>query len=286
MKSGLAAMVTAAEEFVANKTNKTGSLALLVTSDEEGIAIDGTRKVMEALNGRGENIRWCVVGEPSSSKILGDLIRIGRRGSLTGTVKIYGTQGHVAYPEKASNPIHRAAPAIAQLCATSWDDGNKYFPPTGFQIPSINAGAGATNIIPGTLALTMNFRFSTESTEQQLRARVEEILNQHKLEFEVDWHLSGNPFLTQRKELIRGVEQVIETQLKRQPELSTGGGTSDGRFIAPSGTQVVELGVVNETIHQINECVRTVEIRQLHDLYLGIMDHMLCKWSINEQTMD
>lgn len=275
MKSALAAMVTAAQTFVSEATDVKGSLAMLITSDEEGVATHGTVKVIETLQQRGVPIEWAVVGEPSSTESLGDLIRIGRRGSLTAYVTIHGKQGHVAYPDKALNPIHAAAGAIKQLCDTHWDSGNAYFPPTGFQIPIAKAGTGATNVIPGTFDLTFNFRFSTESTAESLKKRTEEILSEHGLKFDIRWHLSGNPFLTEKKDLIDQVVASIQDVCSRTPELSTGGGTSDGRFIAPAGAQVVELGVVNKTIHQVNERVKIQDVTQLHHVYLDIMHRML-----------
>ncbi len=274
MKSAIAAMTVAAETFGMEHKSMSGSLALLITSDEEGIAADGTVKVVETLSERQEQIRWCVVGEPSSQTELGDLIRIGRRGSLTGYLTVKGVQGHVAYPNKAQNPIHKALPALDELCRTQWDTGNKHFPPTGFQIPQIQAGT-ATNVIPGALDVVMNFRFCTESTAQSLKQRTEEILLSHELDYDLNWHLSGQPFLTQQTQLIDIVTETIESKLGRTPELSTGGGTSDGRFIAPTGAQVVELGVVNKTIHKTNECVRLDDIEHLTNVYLEIMRRLL-----------
>ena len=274
MKSAIAAMTVAAETFATQLDPEKGSLALLITSDEEGIAVDGTVKVIDTLQQRNEHIRWCVVGEPSSQTELGDLIRIGRRGSLTGYLTVNGIQGHVAYPEKAQNPIHTALPALRELSEIQWDNGNKHFPPTGFQLPQIQAGT-ATNVIPGTLDVVMNFRFCTESTAESLQERVTQVLSSHNLDYELKWHLSGNPFLTQETELIEAVQQAIDAKLGRTPELSTGGGTSDGRFIAPTGAQVVELGVVNKTIHKINECVRMDDLEHLTQLYLEIMRRLL-----------
>ena len=274
MKSAIAAMTVAAETFARQLDPEKGSLALLITSDEEGIAVDGTVKVIDTLQQRNEHIRWCVVGEPSSQAELGDLIRIGRRGSLTGYLTVNGIQGHVAYPEKAQNPIHTALPALRELSEIQWDNGNKHFPPTGFQLPQIQAGT-ATNVIPGTLDVVMNFRFCTESTAESLQERVTQVLSSHNLDYELKWHLSGNPFLTQETELIEAVQQAIDAKLGRTPELSTGGGTSDGRFIAPTGAQVVELGVVNKTIHKINECVRMDDLEHLTQLYLEIMRRLL-----------
>ena len=275
MKGSLAAMVTACERFVAQHPRHQGRIAFLITSDEEGVAVDGTVKVVEWLEARSEKIRWCVVGEPSSSARVGDAIKNGRRGSLGGTLTINGVQGHVAYPERARNPIHLAAPALAELAAQRWDNGNAFFPATSFQISNINAGTGATNVIPGTLTALFNFRFSTEVTAEQLRARTEAILDQHGLDYRIDWVLSGAPFLTASGELVEAATGAIRAVAGIDTELSTAGGTSDGRFIAPTGAQVVELGPVNATIHKVDEHVVAAELDQLSLMYEGILQRLL-----------
>lgn len=275
MKGSLAAMITACERFVAAHPEHAGRIAFLITSDEEGIAVDGTVKVVEWLEQQREKIRWCVVGEPSSSQRLGDTVRNGRRGSLNGKLVIRGVQGHVAYPEKASNPIHRAAPALAELAAQSWDNGNQFFPATSFQISNIHGGSGATNVIPGELEVLFNFRFSTESTEAQLRERTEAILRKHELDYCIEWSLSGAPFLTAEGELVRATQTAIKSLTGLDTILSTGGGTSDGRFIAPTGAQVVELGPINATIHKIDEHVQVADLDQLSALYESILEQLL-----------
>lgn len=275
MKGSLAAMITACERFLPENAKHAGRIAFLITSDEEGIAIDGTVKVVEWLEQRGEKIRWCVVGEPSSSLRVGDAIKNGRRGSLNGKLTVRGVQGHVAYPEKARNPIHLAAPALAELSAERWDEGNEFFPATSFQISNINAGTGATNVVPGELEALFNFRFSTEVTEAQLRERVEAILSRHRLEFDIDWSLSGAPFLTAKGELVQAAQSAIRNVIGIETELSTAGGTSDGRFIAPTGAQVVELGPVNATIHKIDEHVAAADLDTLSQLYEAILKNLL-----------
>lgn len=275
MKGSLAAMLTAAKTFVTQYPEHKGRLALLITSDEEDVAINGTRKVMEALRERGEQVEWCIVGEPSSSEKLGDVVRVGRRGSLSAKLIIKGIQGHVAYPDDASNPIHNALPALAELVAETWDAGNEHFPPTSMQISNINAGTGAGNVIPGSMTLLFNFRFSTESTAESLRNRTEAILDKHNTDYDISWHLSGEPFLTSGGELIDNVQAAITDLLGHGVELSTSGGTSDGRFIAPTGAQLVELGPCNATIHKLNECVRIEELDQLSHVYADIMRRML-----------
>jgi succinyl-diaminopimelate desuccinylase len=275
MKGSLAAMLTAASRFLATHADHPGSLCLLITSDEEADAVNGTRKVVEALHRRGEAISWCVVGEPSSDKTLGDVIRVGRRGSLNAILTIRGVQGHIAYPGEARNPIHLAAPAIAELAFTEWDGGNRHFPPTSMQISNIHAGTGANNVIPGSLVVTFNFRFSTESTADGLRQRTQDLLDAHGLEYDIAWSLSGEPFITEGGVLIEAVERSIETVLGLRPALSTSGGTSDGRFIAPLGSQVVELGPCNASIHKVNECVRIEELQRLSTVYASIMTHLL-----------
>lgn len=275
MKGSLAAMVIASERFVAAHPRHQGTLAFLLTSDEEGLAVDGTLRVVEILAARGQELTWCLVGEPSSQAQLGDLLRNGRRGSLNGRLHVNGVQGHVAYPERARNPIHLVAPALAALAAMEWDRGNEYFPPTSFQISNIQAGTGAENVIPPNLEAWFNFRFSTASTPEGLRARVHAVLDRLGLDYRIDWHLSGSPFLTPRGRLVSAVTECIQAQLGITPELSTGGGTSDGRFIARLGGEIIELGPVNATIHKINECVRVAELAALSDVYHGILTRLL-----------
>ena len=275
MKSGLAAMLVAIEEFVAAHPDHTGSIAMLITSDEEGRARDGTLKVMETLTARDERIDWCVIGEPSSESKLGDLVRIGRRGSLSGMLKVRGIQGHVAYPHLADNPIRRFAPVLAALHEQNWDDGNDYFPPTSFQVVNIEAGAGAPNVTPGELNARFNFRYSTEWDHEGLKKKVREILDSHELDYELDWHLSGEPFLTTPGKLIDAVSQAVEEHTGQKPTLSTGGGTSDGRFIAPAGVDVVELGPVNASIHKVDEHVRVGDVQRLTKMYGRILELLL-----------
>jgi succinyl-diaminopimelate desuccinylase len=275
MKSSLAAMVTACERFVAAHPHHEGSIGFLITSDEEGPAVNGTVKVLEYLRSHNETIDWCLVGEPTSHRQTGDVIKIGRRGSLNGNLRIHGKQGHVAYPQLADNPIHRAAPAVAELAAVEWDRGNEHFPPTSFQISNIHAGTGAENVIPDTLDILFNLRFSTEITASAIQSRVTEILDRHGLHYTLDWKLSGEPFLTPPGTLIDAVHAAVTAVTGMPPELSTSGGTSDGRFIAPGGTQVVELGPVNATIHKINECVKIVELDTLSMVYEEILKHLL-----------
>jgi len=275
MKSSIAAMVTACERFVTAHPDHTGSIAFLITSDEEGPSINGTVKVIEQLEARGEKIDWCLVGEPSSRERTGDTIKNGRRGSLNGALQVRGKQGHVAYPQLADNPIHRAAPALAELAALEWDNGNDHFPPTTFQISNIHSGDGTVNVIPGTVDILFNLRFSTESTVESIRARTHAILDSHALDYTLDWKLSGPPFLTPAGELVDAATAAIRQVTGLQTELSTSGGTSDGRFIAPTGAQVVELGPVNATIHQVNECVSISEINDLSVIYEKILKHLL-----------
>jgi succinyl-diaminopimelate desuccinylase len=276
MKGSVAAMVVALEQFVAEHPKHRGRLGLLLTSDEEGVAIDGVRKVAEHFRQSGEVIDWCVVGEPSAREALGDLIRVGRRGSLSGTVTVRGVQGHVAYPEKALNPIHAFAPALATLAAERWDEGNQDFPPTSFQVSNINAGTGANNVIPGELVALINFRYSTASRAEDLRDRTEVILGKHGLDVHIDWHLSGAPFLTPvGGRLRKTVVDVCRELCGMTPEESTGGGTSDGRFIAPLGTEVVELGPVNATIHKVDECIDLKALERLPQLYQAICRQLL-----------
>jgi succinyl-diaminopimelate desuccinylase len=274
MKSGVAAMCLALEEFVRRHPDHEGSVALLLTSDEEGPSIDGVKRVVEEFRQRGQRIDWCLVGEPSSQSTLGDLVRVGRRGSLHGQLCVRGVQGHVAYPEKALNPIHAAAPALAELAAIRWDDGNASFPPTSFQISNIHAGTGANNVIPGSLEVTFNFRYSTASSAEELQARVESCLGRHGLDFSIDWNLSGVAFLTEPGALRTAVTAAVESACGITPVASTGGGTSDGRFIAPLGAEVVELGPVNESIHKIDENVSVSDLERLPALYLDVAERL------------
>jgi succinyl-diaminopimelate desuccinylase len=275
MKSGLAAMVTASEEFVDQYPQHRGTLAFLITSDEEGPSIDGTRRVVEVLRDRQEKIDWCLVGEPSSENTLGDTIKIGRRGSLSGRLTVHGIQGHIAYPQSADNPVHSLAPALAELTARVWDHGNAHFQPTTFQVSNISAGTGAPNVIPGELRARFNLRFSTEQTVESLKESVEEILRRHRVKYTLEWFISGLPFLTVPGSLSQAAAQAVREQLQISPKLSTGGGTSDGRFIAPMGAQVIELGVINETIHKVNECVRVADIDALHRIYRRTLELLL-----------
>ena len=274
MKGSLAAMVIAVENYVASNPNHSGRIAFLITSDEEGIAANGTVKVVEWLKQQNIIPEYCLVGEPSSSEKCGDTIKNGRRGSLGCKLRVIGKQGHVAYPHLADNPIHNVAPALAELANTEWDRGNDFFPATSFQISNINGGTGATNVIPGELDIVFNFRFSTEVTEQQLRETTEAILNKHQLNYEIDWHLSGQPFLTAEGELVDAAVTAVKQVTGMDTLLSTAGGTSDGRFIAPMGTQVVELGPVNATIHQINECVAVADLDQLTAIYESLLENL------------
>ncbi len=275
MKSGLAAMLVAIEEFVGRHPKHKGSIALLITSDEEGRAREGTLKVMETLSARGEKIDWCIIGEPSSQHSLGDLIRVGRRGSLSGILTVKGVQGHVAYPQLADNPIRRFAPVLAELHDIEWDSGNEYFPPTSFQVVDIRSGIGAPNVTPAELSARFNFRYSTEWTHETLQRRVHEVLDAHEMEYELNWHLSGEPFLTRPGALIDAVVQSVTEHTGESPELSTGGGTSDGRFISPAGVDVVELGPINASIHKINEHVKTDDVIQLKSMYRRVMELLL-----------
>ena len=275
MKSGLAAMITATEEFVRAHPQHRGSIAFLITSDEEGPSVDGTKRVVEALNARNERIDYCVVGEPSSDREVGDTIKIGRRGSLSGRLTVHGVQGHVAYPQSAENPVHTLAPALAELTARTWDAGNEFFQPTTFQISNLNAGTGAPNVIPGELKARFNLRFSPVQTVPQLRETVEAILTQHGVRYTLEWYVSGEPFYTAPGALSAAATEAVRAVIGKAPVLSTGGGTSDGRFIAPMGAQVVELGVTNATIHKVNECVRIEEIGLLHRMYRGVLERLL-----------
>jgi succinyl-diaminopimelate desuccinylase len=275
MKSGLAAMITATEAFVARHARHRGTLAFLITSDEEGPSVDGTRRVVETLTQRGQRIDWCLVGEPASEKELGDTIKIGRRGSLSARLTVHGVQGHVAYPQKADNPVHALAPALAELTSRTWDQGNQHFQPTTFQVSNIAAGTGAPNVIPGELKARFNIRFCTEQTVESLQATVEELLRRHQVNYSIDWFISGYPFLTAPGELSAAASRAVQAELGITPKLSTGGGTSDGRFIAPMGAQVIELGVSNETIHKVNECVRVADLERLQGLYLRTLEILL-----------
>ena len=275
MKSGLAAMIVALEQFVAEHPDHDGSLAMLITSDEEGRARYGTLKVVEALQERDTHIDWCVLGEPSSQNTLGDIVRIGRRGSLSGMLTVRGVQGHVAYPQLADNPIRRFAPVLAELHTIEWDQGNDYFPPTSFQVVDVQSGIGFPNVTPGELSARFNFRYSTEWDHQSLKARVHEIFDAHDIDYELNWHLSGEPFLTQMGKLTQAVTQAVEESSGNTPELSTGGGTSDGRFISPAGADVVELGPVNASIHKVNEHVRVDDVINLTTMYRRVADLLL-----------
>lgn len=275
MKSGLAAMVVALENFLAAHPDHSGSIALLITSDEEGRARDGTLKVMETLTARDEHIDWCVLGEPSSERVLGDIVRIGRRGSLSGMLTVRGVQGHVAYPQLADNPIRRFAPILNQLHDIEWDHGNEYFPPTSFQVVDIRAGIGFPNVTPGELSARFNFRYSTEWDHERLKVEVHSIFDAHQIDYELDWHLSGEPFLTDAGKLTEAVCTAVANHTGTAPVLSTGGGTSDGRFISPAGTDVVELGPVNASIHKVNEHVRIDDVITLTSMYQRIMELML-----------
>lgn len=275
MKGSLAAMVVACEEFLASNPDHTGRIGFLITSDEEGPATDGTVRVMEWLQQQGEKIDWCLVGEPSSTSTLGDVIKNGRRGSLNARLIVKGMQGHIAYPHLADNPIHRAAPALSALTHEVWDEGNSFFPPTSMQISNIHGGTGVTNVIPGELEIVFNFRFSTELTDVDLRQRTEAILDAHGLEYDIQWSLSGHPFLTPTGELVAAAVDSILSVTGIDTQLSTAGGTSDGRFIAPSGAQVVELGPVNASIHKLNEEVHAPDLPRLTAVYRGIMERLL-----------
>ena len=277
MKGSVAAMAVALEAFVKAHPDHHGRVGLLLTSDEEGPTnLNGVRRIAEHFRSTGERIDWCVVGEPSSKARLGDLIRVGRRGSLSGTLTVRGVQGHVAYPEKAKNPIHAFAPALVELAAERWDEGNQDFPPTSFQVSNLNAGTGANNVIPGTLTALINFRYSTASNAADLRARTEAKLDKHGLDWQIEWSLSGEPFLTPPGGAVReAVVAVCRELCGVEPEESTGGGTSDGRFIAPLGAEVVELGPVNATIHKVDESVAVADLEKLPSLYQAVCERLL-----------
>lgn len=275
MKSAVAAMTTALARFARRHPDHEGSAALLLTSDEEGAATDGVVKVMEAFRRRGDRIDWCVIGEPSSFDRLGDVIRVGRRGSLCGVLKVFGVQGHVAYPDKAENPIHRFAPALAELTAEVWDQGNECFPPTSFQVSNLRSGTGAENVIPGALEAEFNFRYSTAVTADELRRRVRELLDRHGLRYELAWRLSGAPFLTTGTPLIEATQAALEAVVGTRARPDTGGGTSDGRFVAPTGAEVVELGPLNASIHKVDEHVSVADIDTLSAIYERILVELL-----------
>ena len=275
MKGSIASFVTACERFIEQNSGHKGSIAFLITSDEEGPAHDGTVKVIETLEARNEKIDWCLVGEPSSTNKVCDVIKNGRRGSIGCTLKVKGKQGHVAYPHLAKNPIHEFAPVLKILTETEWDKGNDYFPPTTFQVSNIHSGTGVTNVIPGVCEVIFNFRFSTAITDTQIRERVEALLNKHNIEYEINWALSGQAFLTEKGVLVGAVQKAIKEVCALDTELSTAGGTSDGRFIAPTGAQVVELGPLNATIHQVNECVAAEDLDTLSDVYEKILSNLL-----------
>ncbi len=275
MKSSIAAMVCACENFLQDKKEIAGSIGFLITSDEEGPATDGTVKVVEYLQNNNEKIDWCLVGEPSSTNTLGDVIKNGRRGSIGGNLTIHGVQGHIAYPHLAKNPIHLFVDAMQILCNEVWDNGNDFFPPTSFQISNINGGTGASNVIPGDLNVQFNLRFSTEITDQVIRSRIEDILDEHQLDYTLDWSLSGQPFLTPGGKLVEAAKQAIKSVCDIEAELSTAGGTSDGRFIAPTGAQVVELGPVNDSIHKIDENINITELERLTEIYTDILQRLL-----------
>ncbi|WP_288130361.1 succinyl-diaminopimelate desuccinylase [Microbulbifer sp.] len=277
MKGSLAAMVVACEEFVAAHPDHKGRIALLITSDEEGPAKHGTVKVVEWLEERGEKIDWCLVGEPSSTTLAGDVIKNGRRGSLGLELTVSGIQGHVAYPHLAENPVHKLAPALAELAAEEWDQGNDFFPATSFQVSNINGGTGATNVIPGDVKVVCNWRFSTETTAEQLEQRARAIFDKHGLKYEAHFNLSGQPFLTAEGPLVESAQAAIKKVTGRDTELSTAGGTSDGRFIAPTGAQVVELGPVNATIHKVDECVKAEDLDLIKDMYREILEGLLAE---------
>ncbi len=275
MKGSLAAMIVAAERFVAGHPDHPGRLAFLITSDEEGPAVDGTVRVMDYLQQQGDEIKWCLVGEPTSNEQLGDIIKNGRRGSLGGLLRVKGIQGHIAYPDKAQNPIHRSMPALVELISEHWDQGNDYFPATSFQISNINAGTGATNVIPGQLEVMFNFRFSTEISADEIISRVEAILNKHELNYQLEWSKNGQPFITGEGSLVNAAIQSIQEVTGHSSQLSTSGGTSDGRFIAPTGTQVIELGPCNSTIHQVNEQASVDDLDKLALIYENLMIRLI-----------
>lgn len=277
MKGSLAAMIVAAEEYVKANPNHAGTIALLITSDEEAAAKDGTVKVVESLMARGENIDYCLVGEPSSAKQLGDVVKNGRRGSITGDLYIQGIQGHVAYPHLAENPVHKATKFLTELTTYEWDNGNEFFPPTSLQIANIHAGTGSNNVIPGELYVQFNLRYCTEVTDELIKNKVAEMLQKHDLTYRIDWNLSGKPFLTKPGKLLNAVVESLESVAGIKPKLDTGGGTSDGRFIALMGAEVVELGPLNATIHKVNECVSCRDLATLGEVYRQMLVNLLGK---------
>ena len=279
MKGSLAAMIVATEKFVNNHPDHIGSIAYLITSDEEGPFINGTTRVIDTLEARQEKIDYCIVGEPSSSDLIADVVKNGRRGSISGELKIIGKQGHVAYPDHVKNPIHFAMPALAELSQQVWDQGNQYFPPTSFQLTNIHAGTGATNVVPGTITAWFNLRYSSDLNDRVIVEKIEAILAKHELNYEIEWTYNGKPFITEPGVLLDAVTQAIRTTTGRETELSTSGGTSDGRFIAPTGAEVIELGPSNKTIHQVNECVSIADLEQLVDIYYQAMVNLLCPTS-------
>ncbi|WP_047046103.1 succinyl-diaminopimelate desuccinylase [Vibrio mexicanus] len=275
MKGSLACMIVAVEQFIAKNPDHKGSISFLITSDEEGPFINGTTRVVDTLMERNEIIDMCIVGEPSSTHAVGDVIKNGRRGSITGDLRVKGIQGHVAYPHLANNPVHQALPALAELAATKWDDGNEFFPPTSFQIPNLQSGTGASNVIPGEFDVQFNFRFSTELTDEEIKRRVHSTLDSHGLDYDLKWTLSGHPFLTDKGNLLDAVVKAVSDVNHKTPELLTTGGTSDGRFIARMGSQVVELGPVNATIHKVNECVNVADLEKLTDMFEKTLENLL-----------
>lgn len=275
MKSGIAAMVTATEQFIAERPRIAGSIAFLLTSDEEGPAVDGTRRVVETLSSRGTRIDWCVVGEPSAERQAGDTLKIGRRGSLSGSLTVHGVQGHVAYPQRADNPVHALAPALAELAAHTWDQGNEHFPPTTFQVSNLNAGTGAANVIPGELRAAFNLRYAPVLDVPELRRRVEAILRRHRVRYTLEWHDAAAPFYTRPGSFTAAVSAAVKAVSGREPALATTGGTSDGRFMAATGAEVVELGVPNGSIHMVDECVRLADIDSLQAMYLQLLRNLL-----------
>ena len=275
MKSGLAAMVTATETFVGEQPRHGGSIGFLITSDEEGPSIDGTKRVVETLIARATHIDWCIVGEPSGERQTGDTLKIGRRGSLSGRLVVHGVQGHVAYPQRADNPVHRVAPALAELAAHAWDQGSEHFPPTTFQVANISAGTGALNVIPGELRMDFNLRYAPVQSVADLQRGIEDILRRHGLRYSLDWQFAAEPFYTRPGRLTEGVSAAVKTVSGLEPALATTGGTSDGRFIAPTGAEVVELGVPNASIHMVNEGVRLADIDALHAMYVQLLRNLL-----------
>jgi succinyl-diaminopimelate desuccinylase len=277
MKTSCAAFITAIEDFLALHPHHPGSIGLLITSDEEGVAVDGTVKVVEALQARKEFIDYCIVGEPTSNKRVGDMIKNGRRGSLSGKLTVKGVQGHIAYPHLVKNPIHLVAPAIKDLVEITWDNGNEYFPPTSWQISNMNGGTGATNVVPGEVEILFNFRFSTASTADSLKQRVHTVLDRHGLNYDLEWEYSGKPYITPKGELVAAISTAIEQAYGVTPELSTSGGTSDGRFIADICKEVIEFGPLNATIHKLNECVAVADIEPLRETYKLTLEKLLLK---------